>query len=128
MNNSKQLEYLVDTSCWIEWYNDTTTGKKIEKKLKDKIKYTPTATIGELRKNIRDERFFKIKAFVLQNSQTIQCDDNISELAGQLKKDTKVRRIGWVDYIIVATAKVKDLTVCSTDHHFEGFKKIINTN
>jgi len=121
-----ELEYLLDTSCWLEWYNKTPTGLIIEKKLKNKIKYTPTATIGELRKNIRDERFFKVKAFVLQNSETIQCDDNISEFAGQLKKDSKNKRIGWVDFIIVSTAKVKRLTVCSTDHHFNEFKKIID--
>jgi len=126
LKEKKKKEYLLDTSCWFEWHKQSPIGKKIEKKLKNEIKYTPTAAIGELRKIIRDERFFKVKAFVLQNSETVPCDDNISELAGQLKKDSKVKRVGWVDHIMVATAKVKTLTVCSTDHHFDGFKKIID--
>lgn len=119
-------EYLLDTSCWMEWYNQTKTGKKIEKFLHGKTKFTPSSVIGELRKNIKDENFFKMKSFVLGQSETINCDDNISEFAGQLKKDLGGSRISWVDFVIIATAKVKDLKVCSTDHHFDGFKNIIN--
>jgi len=49
----------------------------------------------------------------------------IAEYAGQLKKDKPIKRMSWVDYSIVATAKVNNLTVCSTDHHFDAFKTII---
>ena len=119
-------EYLMDTSSWIEFYKKTIVGKKIQQATKDSKKYTPTAVIGELRNIIRDESFFKIKAMVLQESETIHCNDNISEYAGQLRKDRPNKRISWVDYIIVATAKVNELTICSTDHHFDFFKNIIN--
>lgn len=101
-------------------------GKKIDRILSNKKKFTPAAAIGELRRIYRDHQYFKIKSFVVTNSETIQCDDNISELAGQLKKDKSGTRIGWVDFIIIATAKVKNLTVCSTDHHFDQFNKIID--
>jgi predicted nucleic acid-binding protein len=119
-------EYLIDTSCWIECYNDTQTGKKIEKATGDRRRYTATAVIGELRNNIRNDEFFAVKAMVLSKSETIHCDEDISQLAGQLRKDKPGgSRVSWVDYIIVATAKVKQLTVCSTDHHFDHFKTLI---
>lgn len=127
MKRKKDVEYLLDTSCWIEWEKQSKIGKQIEKTLTGQKKYTATAVLGELRKKITwDQRFFRIKALVLRESETIHCDDDISQLAGQFKKDKPVRRMGWVDYIIVSTSKVKHLTVCSTDHHFNEFKKTIN--
>jgi len=121
----KNSEYLLDTSCWLEWYNETKVGKKIKNRLKNEKRFTASLVIGELRHLIKTERYFKVKAFVLNQSEIIPYDENISELAGQLKKDTKAKRIGWVDYAIAATAKVKNLTVCSTDHQFLTFKSII---
>ncbi|MHB8546330.1 MAG: type II toxin-antitoxin system VapC family toxin [Nitrosotalea sp.] len=127
MKVDNNIEYLIDTSCWMEYHNNTDIGKKIKKIIKDGKRYTPTAVIGELRNNIRNDKFFAIKATVLTESETIHCDDNISEFAGQLRKDKPGgTRISWVDYIIVATAKVRGLTVCSTDHHFDHFKGIID--
>lgn len=126
MRKEPSEEYLMDTSCWTECYNDTRIGKSIEKVTGSYKKYTATAVIGELRNNFRDDRFFAVKAMVLQKSETIHCDEDISQLAGQLRKDKPGdSRVSWVDYVIVATAKVKQLTVCSTDHHFDHFKTLI---
>ena len=125
MKRNTNVEYLLDTSCWIEWSKESKIGKFIQKKLKKKKKYTASSVIGELRYLIKTDRYFKVKSLVEFESEIIPYDEEIAEYAGQLKKDKPVKRVGWVDYTIVATAKVKNLVVCSTDHHFDAFKNII---
>lgn len=116
--------YMVDTSCWIEWHKETRIGSRIQRFLDGKKCYTPSSVIGELR-NLHGENFFKIKSVVISNSTTINCDDRISERAGLLKREGGPRRMGWVDYVVLASAIDRNAGVCSTDHHFDRFRKVV---
>ena len=94
-----------------------------------KRRYTPSSVIGELR-NLHGESFFKIKSIVINNnnnnsSSTVNCDDRISERAGLLKREGGPERMGWVDYAVLASAIAKHAGVCSTDHHFGSFRRIV---
>ena len=116
--------YLMDTSCWMEWQKGSDVGVRVERFLRGKRVFTPSSALGELRKNMGD-RYYKIKALILRESETISCDDEISEYAGYLKKTKVVTGMSWVDYVIVSAAKNRGLTVCSTDHHFTHFRDIV---
>lgn len=116
--------YLVDTSCWMERMRGTPIGIKVGHLLRGKRVYTPSSALGELRNNMGDN-YNKIKALIMKEGETIHCDDEISEYAGYLKKTRKVKGMSWVDYVIVASAKVRGLIICSTDHHFTHFRDII---
>lgn len=116
--------YMVDTSCWLEWYRGTPVGSRIQRFLDGKRRYTPSSVIGELR-TLHGESFFKIKSVVINNSSTVNCDDRISERAGLLKREGGPRRMGWVDYVVLASAIARHAGVCSTDHHFGSFRRIV---
>lgn len=115
---------MVDTSCWIEWHRRTQTGVEIQNFLEERTCLTPSSVIGELR-NLYNDSFFRIKSLVISNSTTVNCDDRISEQAGLLKKKGRVRKMGWVDYVVLASAIVRDAVVCTTDHHFDSYRGIV---
>lgn len=102
----------------------TPTGTKVGNLLRGKRVYTPSSALGELRNNMGDS-YYKIKALIMKEGETINCDDEISEYAGYLRKTRQVKGMSWVDYVIVSSAKVHGLIICSTDHHFTHFRDII---
>lgn len=115
---------LVDTSCWIEWQRDSSVGIRVRRFLRGKRVFTPSSSLGELRRNMGDN-YYKIKALILREGETISCDDDSSEYAGYLKKTKTVPGMIRVDYVIVSSAKTRGLVVCSTDHHFTHFTDIV---
>lgn len=82
------------------------------------------AVVGELRaaQPARRELF---KSVVINNSSTVNCDGRVSERAGLLKREGGPERMGWVDYVVLASATAGHAGVCSTDHHFGGFQRIV---
>ena len=116
---------MVDTSCWMEWHRRTRTGAEIQNFLEGRTCLTPSPVIGELR-NLCNDGFYRIKSLVISNSTAVNCDDRISEQAGLLKKKGRVRKMGWVDYVVLASAIVKDAAVCTTDHHFDSYRGIVD--
>lgn len=116
--------YLMDTSCWMEWQKGSDIGVRVRRLLRGKRVFTPSSALGELRR-IMGDNYYKIKALILEESETISCDDDISEYAGYLKKIKSVTGMSWVDYVIVSAARKHGLTICSTDHHFTHFTHIV---
>lgn len=114
----------MDTSCWMEWQKGSDIGVRVRRLLRGKRVFTPSSALGELRRNMGDG-YYRIKALILKESETISCDDDISEYAGYLKKIRVVAGMSWVDYVIVSAARRHGLTVCSTDHHFMHFRDIV---
>ncbi|MBI4044837.1 MAG: PIN domain-containing protein [Candidatus Diapherotrites archaeon] len=124
--------YLVDTSVWIEIFQETPKGKQVVIKLFNVSLFTASASIAEISKWCHLN-----KIDVAQKISRIEISSEIvhttrfsEELAGELwvqvNKSTgkKVKQVGLIDCIIAAIAEENGLTVLTKDKHFEKFDKI----
>lgn len=128
---SGNIEYLLDTYAWIEYFRGTNKGKIVKNLIESERIYTSIISIAELsdkyyRENLMDEWETRYK-FILSKSNILQLSLKIAQNSGPRKWDLRKTSedIGLADAIIFETATQKELTVVSGDPHFKDFVDVL---
>lgn len=128
--SSENIEYLLDTYAWIEYFRGSEEGEKVKGLIEQQIIHTSMISIAELsdkyhRENLIDE-WRKRYEFIISKSNLLPCSLKIMKNSGfrklQLRK--KSQSIGLVDAIIIETAIQHNLIIVSGDQHFEKVDKV----
>ncbi len=122
---------LFDTSAWIEFFQGTERGKKLQEYLKGEENFTCIVTFAEvtnwcLRNNLESKISSYIKA-IKKGSEVIDIDETIVTLAGRLSYERKmiVKDWGMMDSFILATSLVYDLKVLTKDSYFKDMSNAV---
>jgi predicted nucleic acid-binding protein len=112
---------LVDTSAWIEWLIDSSTGAKVMEHLPDQQHWlVPTMVQLELAKwlarEVGEEKADQVIAFT-QVCQVVSLDTEIALAAAEACRE---HRLASADAIILATARARGASLVTCDSHFEG--------
>lgn len=119
---------ILDSSAWIEFFQGTKKGKKVEFFLKSKQSFTSIVTISEvinwaLRNSLETNIFTeKIEKF----SKIIPLNREIVVLAGKINFDNKkkIKDWGMLDSFIYSTALIYNLKVLTGDNHFKNLNNV----
>lgn len=122
---------LFDTSAWIEFFQGTERGKKVQESLKIEENFTSIVTFAEVinwcfRNGLENKISSYIKA-IKQGSEVIDLDETIVTLAGRLNYERKmiVKDWGMMDSFILATSLVYDLKILTKDLHFKDLSDAV---
>ena len=116
---------LVDTSAWIEWLIDSTTGARVAEQLPEQTGWlVPTIVQLELAKwltrEVGEDKADQVIAFT-QVCRVVPLDTEIALAAADACREHK---LATADAIILATARIIGATVLTCDAHFEGLQGV----
>ena len=121
---------LFDTSAWIEFFQGTENGKKVEDLLKREKHFTNVVTFAEvinwcLRNNLENKIKFYIEG-IRKGSEIVNLDEPIITLAGRLNYERKkvVKNWGMTDSFILATSLLYDLKILTRDSQFKDLPNV----
>ncbi|MFA5416212.1 MAG: PIN domain-containing protein [Methanoregula sp.] len=123
---------LVDTYTWIEVLKNSDWGNRALAIIEQSSPaYIPVLTLYELQYWLEelyghDTASIRIRT-ILSYSETIPADEEIAAFAGLIKfeQTRKKSKMGAVDCIILATARMHNLNVLTGDPHFQGLAESI---
>ena len=128
--NSENIEYLLDTYAWIEYFLGSKEGEKVKNLIKHQIIHTSIISIAELsdkyhRENLIDEWRDRYR-FIMSKSSILPCSIKIAKNSGfrKLELRKKNKSIGLADAIIVETAFQHGLMIVTGDLHFETMENV----
>lgn len=112
---------LVDTCGWIEWLTDGVLSAEFEPWLAEADQvYVPTSVQFELYKWVKRERdeITALEAIALtEQCKVIPLNTAISLWAADLAMEHK---LSFADAIIYATARQQEVTLITSNDHFQG--------
>ena len=114
---------LLDSYAWIEFFQASEKGKRVEQILSSKKCYTSIVSVSEViewcLKNSRDyqDRISRMERL----SQIIPLNKKIVMLSGKINFEHKKKIKGWgmMDSMIYSTAVIYGLRVLTGDQHFK---------
>ncbi len=120
---------LLDTSAWIELFIRSNKGKKMGYIVGNEKCYTSIVSLAEisnwaLKQNLDPSG---LKEIVTGLAEILDIDIDLAILAGELNYKMKktVKDFGMIDSIILATARVYDMKIVTTDRHFKDLENVI---
>lgn len=120
---------LLDTSCWIEYFEGTEKGEKIKERMENQeVFYTCPITIAEIsvwcHKNSKLPEDFI--ALIKKLSIMLDISDDILAESGKVYNEERGKngKIGLIDCIIYTTAKIHGLTFLTKDKDFKDMKDV----
>jgi len=117
---------VVDSSCWIEYFNDTAIGNEVAPIAeKFSLLIVPTIVLYEVRKKLltASEELYKIGEAIrlMQLGNVIVLD---SELCIKATDVSRQYQLAMADSIIYATTIQHDTVLWTADRHFKDFPKV----
>lgn len=121
---------LLDTSAWIELFQETDKTAAVKDILETEENFTSAITFAEIvywcSRNNLDE---KIPAYLdgIRNGSTIlNLNETIIISAGKLNYERKktIKNWGMMDSLILATSMLYDLKILTKDSHFEDLENV----
>src|SRR5713226_1631167 len=113
---------VLDTFAWIEYFNGTSAGEKVQNLLETGRAMTPAIVVAELsEKHKRLNREFGPKYdFVKARSSIVPLEEELARVAGELNFERKKKVKGWgmADSIVLATARRSGSRIVTGDPHF----------
>lgn len=121
-------DHVLDTYAWVEYFIGSKKGRRVEDCLEDSV--TPSIVLAELaNKYSREGRQFLERdlAFIESKSVIQELTRDIAVEAGKIhaKKRETVKDWGFVDSIILATARSLNAKVVTGDKHFKSEKNVV---
>lgn len=120
--------FVLDTSAWIEYFEDTHIGKRIAGLLLTGRCYTSVTTIAEIASYAAKRGIDPSTTIdkVDTVSTIISADRNIAETAGGLNLERKKvsKKWGMMDSFVLATSIWKGLKILTKDRDFEGLDNV----
>ncbi len=113
---------VLDTFAWIEYFNGTSAGEKVQNFLETGLVVTPAIVVAELsEKHKRLNREFGPKYdFVKARTSVVPLEEELARVAGELNFERKKMVKGWgmADSIVLATARRSGSRIVTGDPHF----------
>jgi predicted nucleic acid-binding protein len=113
---------VLDSFAWIEYFNGTSAGERVQNFLETGRAVTPAIVVAELsEKHKRLNREFGPKYdFVKARTSIVPLEEELARAAGELNFERKKRVKGWgmADSIILATARRAGSRIVTGDPHF----------
>ncbi len=116
---------MLDTSAWVEVFEDTEKSEYVVKKLKENNCCTSIVSVAETaewcaKKGLQHKTSEYIE-LIKTGSRLLGLDESISRMAGELNRERKKAGIKWgmMDSIIVATAQIYGLKILTKDIAFK---------
>lgn len=119
---------LLDSFAWLEILSGSERGRKALKIINDADElYTSVLNLYEVRyraEEISGEgKALEIIKKIKENCKILDIDERIALEGGRVKLQN--RRMGAVDCLLLATARVKRLKILSGDEHFKGLENVV---
>lgn len=121
---------LLDTSAWVELFEDTEKRETVWAALNSHKCFTSIVTLAEIsnwcsKNHIEDELRPYVEG-IKANSQVLDASEDIVINAGKLNYERKkaVKKWGMIDSIILATAQVYGLKVLTKDNGFRDLPNV----
>ncbi len=119
---------LLDTSAWIELFEDTKNTEKVKKILLSETCYTSIVTVAEV-VNWAEKEEKNSEAMIegiSKLSMIITLDNTIATLAGKLNYQRKKinKKWGMIDSFILATGLHYGLKILSKDSDFSDLSSV----
>jgi len=128
----KSAGILVDTYTWIEILKNSVWGNRALAIIEQSSPaYISVLTLYELQYRLEElyghETASTRIRTILFHMETIPVDEQIASLAGLIKfeQQRKKSKMGAVDCMILATARLHNLKVLTGDRHFSGMAELI---
>ena len=123
------MDYLVDSSAWIEYFAGSKEGEEVSKLLKKGEIFTLNLIISEVVSKIKrmGMDFNSAYRVILSNSKILDINPEIAREAGILHAEMKKNRenFGLVDAIIIISIRKIKANLITLDTHFKGFKEAV---
>src|SRR5712692_2677526 len=114
---------VLDSFAWIEYFNGSSAGEKVQGFLETERVLTPAIVVAELsEKHKRLNREFGPKYdFVKARTSIVPLEEKLARVAGELNFERKKSVKGWgmADSIVLATARRSKSKVVTGDPHFK---------
>ena len=119
---------LLDSFVWLEILSGSKRGREALKIIGEAEElYTSVLNLYEVRyraEEIAGEgKALEVIKKIEENCKIMDIDKQIALEGGRLK--LKNRRMGAVDCLLLATARIKKLRILSGDEHFRGLENVI---
>jgi predicted nucleic acid-binding protein len=114
---------VLDSFAWIEYFNGSSAGEKVQSLLETGRALTPAIVVAELsEKHKRLNREFGPKYdFVKARTSIVPLEEELARVAGELNFERKKKMKGWgiADSIVLATARRSKSLIVTGDPHFK---------
>ncbi|RJQ22262.1 type II toxin-antitoxin system VapC family toxin [Candidatus Woesearchaeota archaeon] len=122
-------KYVIDTSAWIEYFNETSKGKRIRDLIQNATLLTTGMIASELSaKFARENKPVNELIYALQSmTKLVSIDFEVARQTGNLyqsRRKTKPK-FGIVDAHILAAAKINGAKIITCDNDFAGLPEAI---
>ena len=123
------MSILVDSFAWLELFQGSGKGKRFLQILKENREgiYTSVLNLYEIRYRVEElkdaktaDEFIKI---IESYAKILDVTRDVAIEASKIK--LKMKKMGAIDCLILASAKINNLKVLSCDQHFDGAEGII---
>ncbi|MBI2652134.1 PIN domain-containing protein [Candidatus Woesearchaeota archaeon] len=121
---------LLDTSAWIEFFQDTDKCPIVQNILKNKENFTSEITFAEIVnwcfKNNLEHKIKEYIEGIKNGSKILELNEVIIISAGRLNYERKkiVKNWGMIDSLILATSLVYGLEIITKDKHFKDLENV----
>ena len=119
---------LLDTSAWIELFQETEKTAIVRNVLETEDNFTSSITFAELvnwcLKNNKEDKITEYMKGIKNGSTILDLNEAIIISAGKLNYERKksVKNLGIVDSLILSTALFYDLKILTKDSHFRDLE------
>ena len=123
-------KYLLDSFAWIEYFEGSNQGEKVEKIISDPNNeiLTCAAMVAEVVSKARRSKKDEDLAFMAMKtlSRILEIDAELAKLAGNIHAEMKknVKDFGMMDAFLLATAQQTSAKIVTGDPHFRNLDNV----
>src|SRR2546425_394081 len=120
---TRRRAVVLDSFAWIEYFNGTSRGERVQGFLESGLALTPAIVIAELSEKYRrlNREFGPKYDFVRARTSVVPLEEELARAAGEINFERKKRVKGWgmADSIVLAAARRSGSKVVTGDPHFK---------
>jgi len=123
------MEYLIDSSAWIEYLEGSEKGERVARVLKKEKVYSLNLIVSEVISKIKrvNKNFDLAYRIILSNSRIFEITPEIAKEIGLFHAEMKKRKrnFGLIDACILICARKLKSKILTQDDYFKEFKEAI---
>lgn len=123
------MNYLIDSSAWIEYLEGSKEGEKVSEFLKKGEIFSLSLIMAEVISKVKrmGKDFNLAYRIISSNSKVLEINPQIAKESGLLHAEIKKKKtsFGLIDAIILVSARKLKANLVTQDNHFKGFKEAI---
>ena len=119
---------MIDSSAWIELFEGTETGKRVQKILNESTCLTPSIVVAEVCSRTRRKGGDVNVAYnEMCKADIIPLTGETGRIAGEFHATQRIKKpsFGIVDSVIIATARASKAKLLTCDADFKTFPETI---